>query len=190
MAVGRTPLALDAVVPLIGDGARLLVERALRVTDGGEPSTADVDITLACFAERYAERPVVHTTLLPGAREALLLGFPTALVTNKPRAISLLVLERLGIVGAFSAVFAGGDGPLKPSPAGVRTVVERLGVSLTDAWMIGDGPQDVLAGRAARCITVAVPGIAERARVLAAGPDVTVESLLDVARLAERFRPA
>ncbi len=171
---------------MIGDGARALVARALAA--GGEPADAHdaalLERMLSLFMQHYAENPVVHTRLLPGAREALALGLPCALVTNKPRAVSLLVLEQLGIAGAFGAVFAGGDGPLKPAPDGVYAVAETLGVPPERAWLVGDGPQDVLAGRAAGCFTVAVPGIAERERVLAAEPDLVVESLLDVAGLA------
>lgn len=171
---------------MIGDGARALVARALRSPAQCPPlHDALLDRVLALFLQRYAERPVVHTSLLPGAREALSLGLPAALVTNKPRAITLPVLEALGVASSFGAVFAGGDGPLKPSPRGLEQVARALGVPLCHAWMIGDGPQDVLAGRAAGCFTIAVPGgIAERERVLAAGPDLVAASLYDVAELA------
>ncbi|MBX3223995.1 MAG: HAD hydrolase-like protein [Labilithrix sp.] len=206
-AVGRAPLPLEAIVPMIGDGARTLVARALahdELAGGGSGSggralaptagasaasvgaegDALLDEVAALFVRSYAERPVVHTALLPGAREALALGLPAALVTNKPRAVSVLVLEALGVASAFGAVFAGGDGPLKPSPDGVRAAAAALGVPIEGAWMIGDGPQDILAGRAAGCFTIAVPGIADRARVLAADPHLVVASLHDVARLA------
>lgn len=177
---------------MIGDGARALVARAL-ASDGSVPHAHDAELLermVALFMRHYADKPVVHTRLLPGAREALALGLPKAVVTNKPREISVLVLEQLGIAGSFSAVFAGGDGPLKPSPHGVYEVVQKLGVQIDHAWLIGDGPQDVLAGRAAGCFTIAVPGIAERERVLAAEPHLVVESLLDVARLARDARGA
>ncbi len=177
---------------MIGDGARALVARAIRLRTPAESSPehdALLERVLALFLQHYAERPAVHTALLPGAREALSLGLPAALVTNKPRAITLLVLETLGIASAFGAVFAGGDGPLKPSPHGLEQVARELGVPASRAWMIGDGPQDVLAGRAAGCFTIAVPGmIADRERVLAAEPHLIVESLHDVARLASASR--
>ena len=187
-------MAIEAILPMIGDGARALVERALRfardrrrtVASGG-PEAHERDLlerTVALFMRHYTDKPVVYTRLLPGAREALALGLPSAVVTNKPRAVTVLVLEQLGIAGSFGAVYAGGDGPLKPSPDGVLQVAKELGVAPDHAWLIGDGPQDVLAGRAAGCFTVAVPGIAQRERVLAAKPHLVVDSLLEVARLA------
>ena len=68
--------------------------------------------------------------------------------------------------------------PLKPAPDSVLHVIARLGVERETAWMIGDGPQDIGAGRAAGCFTVGVPGIAERERLLASNPDLVCESLL------------
>lgn len=182
-AVGRAPLPIESVVPMIGDGARALVTRALG------PDAADVELlerTLSCFHEAYADRPCVHTALMAGAREALAIELPRAVVTNKPRAITQLVLESLGIASAFGALYAGGDGPLKPAPDGVLTAAKALGVPVAQVWVVGDGPQDVLAGRAAGCFTVAVPGIAERSRVLAARPDVVLASLEQLPALVER----
>ena len=96
------------------------------------------------------------------------------------RNVALALLEPLGIAGAFDVLWAGGDGPLKPAPDGVLATLARLDVAAADAWMIGDGPQDIGAGKAAGCFTVAVPGIAERARLLASGPDLVCESLHDL----------
>lgn len=182
-SIGREALALEAILPMIGDGARVLVARAL-----GPDAALDarlVERTAAIFQDAYAARPCVHTTLLPGATEALAIDLPRALITNKPRRLTMLILEALGVAKLFDATYAGGDGPLKPAPDGVRSVARTLGVeaSLACAWMIGDGPQDVLAGRAAGCLTIAVPGIATHDRVLEAKPHVVVDSLHDVTRL-------
>src|SRR5262249_31827104 len=146
---GRPPLPLEAILPMIGDGARALVARALGPSEGADGDSTLLDRMVSVFLQRYTEKPCVYTELLPGAHEALALGLPCAVVTNKPRAISMLVLEHLGIARSFGAVFAGGDGPLKPSPHGVLWAAQELGVSIGHAWLIGDGPQDVLAGRAA-----------------------------------------
>lgn len=171
-SAGIEPLTLEEVLPLIGDGARVLVERALRVRGHGpDPRVLDA------FQAAYLEAPCVHTALLPGAREALALGLPSALVTNKPRAITVRVLEALGISRAFAALWAGGDGPLKPAPDGLLAVSERLGVPAPRTWMIGDGPQDVLAARAVGARSIAVRGIGDETALLAARPDVLLGSL-------------
>lgn len=168
-------------MPLIGDGARVLVARALEADEKDDA----VDRTLAVFLAAYEASPAASTVLLPGATAALSLGLPIALVTNKPRSVTLSVLRALGIADAFAAIFAGGDGPLKPAADGLLAVASSLSVRVEDAWLVGDGPQDVLAGRAAGCTTIAVAGIAERARVVAAGPDWMIESLVDLGALVE-----
>lgn len=165
---------------MIGDGARVLVARAL----GADAADAALlERTLSAFHAAYASAPCAYTTLLPGAHEALALPVPRGLVTNKPRAITMLVLDALGIADAFGAVHAGDDGPLKPDPNGVALTASRLGAATSTVWMVGDGPQDVLAGRAAGCFTIAIPGIARRELVVAAGPDLIVDSLVDVVQL-------
>jgi phosphoglycolate phosphatase-like HAD superfamily hydrolase len=113
------------------------------------------------------------------------LGLPCGVVTNKPREVTSLVLDALEISAFFKAIWAGGDGPLKPSPAGLVDVLGRLGARADQAWMIGDGPQDVGAGKAAGCFTIGVLGIAERERLVESAPDLLCESLVE---LAERVR--
>ncbi len=174
------PLAFEAVLPMIGDGASALVTRALAAA-GGRPE--DLAVALGAFREHYLAHPCAHTRLLPGASRALGLGLPAAVVTNKPRDVTELVLRGLGVRDALAVVRGGGDHPLKPAPDGVLSALAELGVRPREAWMIGDGPQDVLAGRAAGCATVAVPGIAEQAHVLAARPDHVARDLDEVCDL-------
>lgn len=195
IAHGRSALPIEAILPMVGDGARALVARAVHASRRSnfedQPSEATVDDVLATFKARYIEHPCVHSVLLPGAREVLdearADGIPCALVTNKPRDITLALLDALGIGGAFDVVWGGGDGPLKPAPDSVHATLVRLDVAAPDAWMVGDGPQDIGAGKAAGCFTVAVPGIAERARLLASGPDLVCESLHDLRALLRRL---
>lgn len=180
-AHGRAPLPLTEILPMVGDGARALVARALRVSE----DDALVSPVLDTFRAHYLAHPCDRTILLPGAGEALGAaareGVPCALVTNKPRDISLALLEALGIRDAFAAVWGAGDGPLKPAPDGVLAMTNALGVAPARAWMIGDGPQDIGAGKAAGAFTVGVFGIAERLRLMASEPDLLLSSLVELA---------
>ena len=182
---GHAPLADDVVVTMIGDGARALVARALRRSAGIDDAQA-IDALALTFKRRYMEKPCVHTTLLRGAREALSLPLPVAIVTNKPRDLTALILEELGIGKHVKALWGGGDGALKPAPDGIVAVCKALGVAPDKAWMIGDGPQDILAGKAAGAFTVAVPGIASAASVHEALPDLVLPSLVELPSQIER----
>ncbi|MDB4933067.1 MAG: Phosphoglycolate phosphatase [Labilithrix sp.] len=181
VAHGREPLAVETIVSMVGDGARALVARAFAAAED-DPL---VEAALATFKASYLAHPCVHTVVLPGVRDVLdvarAASLPCAVVTNKPRDVTLAVLAALEISPFFPVIWAGGDGPLKPAPDGVRNVVARLGVSASAAWMIGDGPQDIGAGKAAGCFTIGVPGIAEHERLVASDPDLLCESLAELA---------
>lgn len=177
---GLPPLAFEEIMAMVGDGARLLVTRAFAF-EALDPRDPKIDAALASFSARYLAAPCVYTQLLPGAREliedAARAKLRAAVVTNKPRDVTLAVLRTLGIEASFAMVWAGGDGPLKPAPDGVLAAIARLGAVASSTWMIGDGPQDIGAGKAAGCITIGIPGIAERARLLSSAPDLVFESL-------------
>lgn len=120
--LGGRALSVADVVAMVGEGAPVLVRRAL--TAGGlDPETPGA---LGRFLALYDERLMETTRLYPGLRRVLqhlepLL--PLAVVTNKPLAPALRLLENLGVRGHFLDV-VGGDGPFprKPDPAGLRSL--------------------------------------------------------------------
>lgn len=173
---GRAPLKMETVRTYVGDGARMLLARAFAL-----PATsAELEAPLATFHAYYQAHPVVFTALLPGALEVLdaLAQIPIALATNKPRTATLLVLEALGILPRFTAIAAGGDGPLKPDPSSIHAVLKTMGVPPEASWVVGDGPQDVGAGKAAGCATIGVlEGFVDPERLRASAPDVIIASL-------------
>lgn len=186
VAHGLAALSLETIMPMVGDGARALVARAFEA----DPDSPVVDAALATFRASYLAHPAARTVVLPGVRDVLdvarALGLPCAVVTNKPHDVTVLVLDALELSLFFRAIWGGGDGPLKPSPVGVLDVLARLGATAAGAWMIGDGPQDIGAGKAAGCFTIGVPGIAERERLVASEPDRTCASLVEVGELLRR----
>ena len=64
---GGTPLPVDAITAMVGEGAPLLVRRALTAA-GLDPAIA---AALPRFLELYDERLLDHTRLYDGTREAL-----------------------------------------------------------------------------------------------------------------------
>ncbi len=181
-SIGRPPRDPDEVAAFVGDGARLLMARALGLAQD-DPITAEA---LARFNAYYAAHAADHSTCMPGAREALdaCAHLPLAVVTNKPRSATVPLLDALGLSPRFKVVVAGGDGPLKPDPTPIRTALAPLGVSPHDAWVVGDGPQDIVAGKAAGAGTVAVlGGFGKEAEIQEAGPDLVIPSLHGLAAL-------
>jgi phosphoglycolate phosphatase len=175
-STGRAPKGLDEIVGFVGDGSRTLVARCLDLP-AHDPL---VEAAFATFSAYYALHSADHVVWMPGARAALyaLTHVPWALATNKPRAATLPLLEAMGLASRFVAVVAGGDGPLKPDPAAIHVALATLGVAADDAWVIGDGPQDIGAGRAAGTWTVGVlGGFARESALRDARPDRLIASL-------------
>jgi phosphoglycolate phosphatase len=141
--VGASPLPLDAVVRMVGDGARMLVARALETAG----SDADVDRALEVFHARYAERLLDVTRPYPGIPEVLTTLAPQvalAVLTNKPLVPTERLLAAFGWSEAFGQVI-GGDSPhgRKPDPAGLEAIMRNAGVAPGETLMVGDSKADV-----------------------------------------------
>src|SRR6187401_2758218 len=81
---GGSPLPVDAITAMVGEGAALLVRRALKAAG----TDLDVARDLPRFLELYDERLLAHTRLYDGTREALealASRVPLAVLTNKPQ---------------------------------------------------------------------------------------------------------
>lgn len=178
---GLEPLPIAVVSGFVGDGARYLIAHVL----GLDVGDASVQEHLDVFLDFYAAHAVDHTTLMPGAREvmdALAPARSLGLCTNKSRRTTLCVLDGLGITERFSAIVAGGDtAQNKPHPAPLLYIAERLGVPAPELVMVGDGPQDILAARAAGALGIGVRGgILPFERLAAASPDVLLDDLSEL----------
>lgn len=187
--LGRPTLPVERVASFVGDGAPALLSRALGVPEE-DPLVSEL---LGVFLDFYTAHPVVHTTLMPGALDALreLSGdFALALCTNKPRRTTDAVLAGLSLSQYFAIVLAGDDLPAKkPDPAPLFHIAQHLGLAPNTLAMVGDGPQDVEAGRAAFAFTVGVRGgIIPFERLVAASPDVLLETLAELPALLRRDR--
>jgi phosphoglycolate phosphatase len=147
--LGGAPLPEETIGRMVGEGARVLVERALTkagVVSGFSRTSSHLDDALARFLEIYDARLLRHTRLYDGVadmlRAARTIG-RVALLTNKPLAPSVKILEGLGIRGLFDAV-TGGDGPLgrKPDPAGLHALMREVGARAETTLLVGDSPID------------------------------------------------
>jgi len=145
---GASPLPLDEVVKMVGEGAPLLVRRALKEA-GLAPRPEEA---LARFLEIYDRRLMNHTVPYDGVAESLALAMrrgPLAVLTNKPLGPSIGLLEALGMRGFFSRII-GGDSEYgrKPDPAGLLSL-QALAPG-DQIVMVGDSPADWKTAEAAR----------------------------------------
>ncbi|GAA6150639.1 phosphoglycolate phosphatase [Pseudoteredinibacter isoporae] len=177
LAENDLPLAGEVRVrQWVGNGAERLVRRALvwvndsRASDwpvdqyeqaADELSDEEVERYLQQFLRAYQETPVNKTVLYPGVEACLasLLenNVQMAVITNKPIALTLPILEGLGIAEFFSLVLGGDSLPeKKPSPLPLQHALEYYAVSSQDAVMVGDSKADVFSAQSAAVKMVAV----------------------------------
>lgn len=156
----RRALSVADVTRMIGDGAKTLVERALRASSS-EPAPELVERVYCGFGRHYHDRPADLTKPYPGALEVIgtlkAHGIRLGVCTNKPQDLTDAVLKGLGLQGAFGSVVGARTGlALKPSAEMPRKVLQDLGVVPEVAVFVGDSIVDVRAARAAGMRSVVV----------------------------------
>ncbi len=174
---GLAPLGERRVRAHIGSGAQHLVTSCARDAGG-----AFSDRLLADFFATYKDHVADRTVVFPGMRALLAdlhaRGVPQAIVTNKPVGISVALLQTLGIDVYFGCVLGGESLPRrKPDPMMLYAAMHTLNIQ--HAVMIGDGPHDVGAARAAGLPVIGVDwGIATPE-----GADVRVQTVAQLTAL-------
>jgi phosphoglycolate phosphatase len=170
-AVGLPPRSRAEVHGYVGEGARILLERAVA------PEVHLLEPALAAWRAHYEVHCLDHTRPYPGL-EALLAGARRALAvhTNKPGDMARKILAGLGLLPRFAVVTGGDEAPRKPDPTGVREIMARAGASPAETVFVGDSRVDAATARAAGVSFVAVTwGFASRADLAAAGATVFAE---------------
>src|SRR5262245_1641557 len=104
--LGREALPDTRVLKFVGEGARSLVERALRAGRNGAAPDYDIDHALEVFRRHYREHLLDRTRVYPEVKDTLArLGYiPKAVVTNKPYEFTIPLLEGVGLSPYFEAV--------------------------------------------------------------------------------------
>lgn len=160
--IQRPELPDEVIASYVGDGAPILIQRAL----GGEiVDEALVRKGLEFFLSYYREHKLDHTTVYQGIHEALAAiqnagnGQPRklAVLTNKPVNPSRAIVDALGLGKYFAQVYGGNSfGTKKPDPEGARKLLAESGARPEQAVIVGDSHVDVRTGRNAGLWTVGV----------------------------------
>lgn len=140
--LGGTPLEMSVVTSFVGDGAAVLIRRAM--------SRAGIDVNLREALERflvhYDARLLATTQPYPGMVDVLATLRRTrrlAVLTNKPQQPSVRLLEGLGLMTFFDDVIGGDTAHgRKPDPAGLHAIVSKAGATPSETLLIGDSPVD------------------------------------------------
>ena len=190
---GKMTLSEDIVASYIGDGAGVLVRRALAhahvIADEDDPhDDAFVEEALDWFVEYYKVHKVDFTTVYPGVMDSLdtirrrYPALPMAVLTNKPVYPSRAICKHFGLDRFFFANYGGNSfASKKPDPEGLlKLIVEASAlvgnpIEPSETVMIGDSHVDVFTARACGAISLGCTfGLAPES-LRAAGPDFSVD---------------
>jgi phosphoglycolate phosphatase len=177
---GLPAVRFDAARPMIGGGARGMIERAL-AAEGRGCSSADVDTLYTSFVAHYAEHIADRSRPFPQLEAALdrlaEQGHRLAVCTNKLEWLSKRLLDTLQLTRHFAAI-CGQDtfGIQKPDPQVFRATVIRAGGEPRHAIMVGDSITDIRTARAADVPIVAVDFGYTDVPIASLGPDRVISS--------------
>jgi phosphoglycolate phosphatase len=192
---GKTPIEDKVVASYIGDGAVMLVRRALF---GPDATTIDEEFlaqAYAYFLDYYRAHKLDFTYAYHGVIEALdslkqlhdqseEARRTMAVLTNKPVRPARGICEGLGLAGYFLHIYGGDSFPLKkPDPLGLRTLMNEVGATPEETAMIGDSQVDIQTARNAGVWSVGCTFGFGNDTLTAAPPefqpDILVDSPLD-----------
>jgi phosphoglycolate phosphatase len=175
----RARLAHDTIYGFVGDGAPLLVRRAL----GEGVTDQEADEGLAYFLSYYRAHMLDNTMTYPGVREGLdlLKDHAMAVLTNKPARFSQRILDGLGLARYFRYVYGGNSFETKkPDPLGANTLLRDLSAAAHEAMMVGDSDVDVRTARNAGMWACGVSYGLGAEGMRAHPPDVMLDSLVEL----------
>ncbi len=186
----RPELPVEVVASYIGDGAPMLVRRAL-----GDPQDEGfVHNALEYFMLYYREHLLDSTFVYPGVMETLEAiqahgKIEMAVLTNKPIGPSRGICDGLKLSGFMNKIYGGNSfSTKKPDPHGARVLMEEHGAHPGEAVMIGDSQNDVLTANNAGMYSIGVTYGLSPESLKIHPPDVMIDhpaELLEVLGLAK-----
>lgn len=187
--LARAPLDRATLAPMVGDGARSLLERALLAT-GGVPD--DFPALLARLLASYEANASVLTRPYPDVPAVLASlrasGWMLAVCTNKPQAVTGRLLADLALDRYFAAVLgADGVAARKPDPAPVLAALRAVGGDARRAAMVGDHANDITAGQAAGIVAIFARYGYGGASVAQLAPDASIDSFGELPNVLARL---
>jgi len=154
--LGRARFAPELIRSWVGNGAQVLVERALSGDSHISPSLDPILAAQALdtFLTIYRDNVCVDSKLYPHVLTTLQAlqarHYQLAIVTNKPIVFVEPILQALGLAGMFELIL-GGDSltAKKPDPLPLNHVCQTLDIAPIHSLMIGDSKNDIVAAQRA-----------------------------------------
>ena len=180
---GRHELPDAMIRSYIGDGASMLVRRALGDPAGDAADDAFVAEAFKFFVAYYHVHKLDHTYVYDGVFDALKAiraarpEIKMACLTNKPVNPSRAICAHFGLDAYFFQNYGGNSfHTKKPDPQGLLALIAEAGVTAAETVMIGDSDVDVLTAKNCGAWSIGCTFGLSPHTLAAAEPDATVDS--------------
>lgn len=143
---------------LVGDGAKVLVERMLDTVGANRNYYDEVAKE---YNGKYSADFLYLTEPYEGIVDMILklneMGIKVSIFSNKPHETAIKVSDALFPEGSVDICYGAREGiALKPDPQGVYEILGELGISPEECLYIGDTGTDMLTGKGAGLYTIGV----------------------------------
>jgi phosphoglycolate phosphatase len=163
--MGRDALTIETISSYVGNGAPVLMRRAL----GPGASDAEAATALDYFIRYYHDHRTVHTRLYEGTEGSL------------RELHSQAILDDLGVANLFFQVYGGNSFPeKKPHPMGLERLLMESAAPAGRAVMVGDSAVDVRTAKNARVFALGVTFGFQPDTFAAEPPDAVIHHMRDL----------
>lgn len=186
---GMPAITKDQCRQFVGNGAKVLIEEALRA--GGDQELTRFDEAFAAYGRIFdancTYKVIPYEGIVDMLRQMKKQGMKLGVLSNKPDRQAVHVVSEIFGEGMFDVVQGQKEGiPRKPDPAAALAIADTFGTSPAQTLYIGDSEVDGATGKAAGMDTILVSwGFRAREVLKEAKPQWIVdhpEEIMDIIR--------
>ena len=177
--MGLSKITKDQCRLFVGNGARVLMEKSLKVA--GDTDASRIEEGMEIYGRIFDRNCTYHVTPYEGIPEMLKAlkdkGIQLAVLSNKPDRQTVKVVKAIFGEELFDYAQGQKEGiRRKPEPDGVWYLMEQMHVSKEECLYIGDSEVDAATGRNAGLKTIGVLwGFRDRKTLETAGVDDLID---------------
>ena len=177
--MGLSKITKDQCRLFVGNGARVLMEKSLKVA--GDTDASRIEEGMEIYGRIFDQNCTYHVTPYEGIPEMLKAlkdkGIQLAVLSNKPDRQTVKVVKAIFGEELFDYAQGQKEGiRRKPEPDGVWYLMEQMHVSKEECLYIGDSEVDAATGRNAGLKTIGVLwGFRDRKTLETAGADDLID---------------
>ena len=168
---------------MVGDGVKILIERALP-DDRQELFEQALKLYNDYYNENYTVKTYVYKGITETLKQLKSMGIKLAVASNKTHCFTEVIIKNYFGNDTFDAVYGKSDErPVKPDPAILNAILSDMSIAPSEAIMIGDTSIDINTGKNAGVRSIGcLWGFRSMEELTSAGADFIAEKPEDIVK--------